>query len=93
MWDHGLELDVWCCHKKEGCEWRGKLGELEVHTNCKPSPKDQHSGCSFVAVECKHTSVGSGFSAATSLSTRVNSVRIILTAVNTAETTTLYTKM
>ena len=40
-----------------------------------------------------NTSVGSGFSVATSLSTRVNSVRIVLTAVNTAKTTTLHTRM
>ena len=25
--------EVWCSHKKDGCKWRGKLGEYEQHLN------------------------------------------------------------
>ena len=48
------ELEVWCTSKKDGCEWRGKLGEYEQHLNLNPSPENQLSGCQFVEVECKH---------------------------------------
>ena len=57
--DYGLErylmsCDVWCSKKKDGCEWRGKLGEFEQHLNRNPSPDNQLDGCQFVEVECKH---------------------------------------
>ena len=57
--DYGLEryiksCDVWCSKKKDGCEWRGKLGEFEKHLNRNPSPENQLNGCQFVEVECKH---------------------------------------
>ena len=57
--DYGLErylmsCDVWCSKKKDGCEWRGKLGEFEQHLNRNPSPENQWNGCQFVEVECKH---------------------------------------
>ena len=58
---HGSERylkaqEVWCWYKKEkdGCEWRGKLGEYEQHLNRNPSPENQLTGCQFVEVECKH---------------------------------------
>ena len=59
MRDHSFErslkeLEVWCSHKKEGCEWRGKLGELEKHLNQDPSPENKQNGCNFKAVECVH---------------------------------------
>ena len=61
MRDLGLErslkeLEVWCSHKKDGCEWRGKLGKLEEHVNREMSPRSQliMNGCGFVAVECTH---------------------------------------
>ena len=59
MRDYGLErylksCDVWCSKKKDGCEWRGKLGEFEQHLNRNPSPGNQLDGCQFVEVECKH---------------------------------------
>ena len=59
MRDHGFErslkeLEVWCSHKKEGCEWRGKLGKLEEHLNQDPSPENKQNGCKFKAVECVH---------------------------------------
>ena len=57
--DYGLERylkaqEVWCSHKKDGCGWRGKLGEYEQHLNSNPSPENQLTGCQFVAVECEH---------------------------------------
>ena len=59
MRDYGLErylksCDVWCSKKKDGCEWRGKLGGFEQHLNRNPSPDNQLNGCQFVEVECKH---------------------------------------
>ena len=48
------ELEVWCSHKKEGCEWRGRLGKLEEHLNQEPSPESQLNGCEFVVVECMY---------------------------------------
>ena len=58
---HGSERylkaqEVWCFYKKEkdGCEWRGKLGEYEQHLNLNPSPQNQLTGCQFVEVECEH---------------------------------------
>ena len=57
MRDRGLEgslkdLEVWCSYRKEGCEWKGKLGKLEEHLNQDPSSENQLNGCQFVAVEC-----------------------------------------
>ena len=46
------ESQVWCSHKKDGCEWKGKLGDLELHLNQSPSPENRLNGCQFVAVEC-----------------------------------------
>ena len=59
MRDYGLERflkeqEVWCSHKKDGCEWRGKLGEYEQHLNEDPSPENQLTGCQFVEVGCVH---------------------------------------
>ena len=39
---------------KNGCDWRGKLGEFEEHLNRNPSPENQLDGCQFVGVECKY---------------------------------------
>ena len=59
MRDYGLERflkeqEVWCSHKKDGCEWRGKLGKYEQHLNEDPSPENQLTGCQFVEVGCVH---------------------------------------
>ena len=59
MRDYGLERflkerEVWCSHNKDGCEWRGKLGEYEQHLNEDPSPENQLTGCQFVEVGCVH---------------------------------------
>ena len=59
MRDYGLErymkeFEVRCSHVKDGCDWRGKLGEFEQHLNRNPSPENQLDGCQFVGVECKY---------------------------------------
>ena len=43
-----------CAFKKNGCDWRGKLGGYEQHLNQNPSPENQLTGCQFVEVECEH---------------------------------------
>ena len=48
------DLEVWCSYRKEGCEWKGKLGKLEEHLNRDLSSENQLNGCQFVAVECTH---------------------------------------
>ena len=57
--ERGLERflqgsEVWCAHKKEGCEWKGKLGKLQEHQDPCTSPASQLNGCKFVAVECMY---------------------------------------
>ena len=59
MQERGLERflkesQVWCSYKKDGCEWKGKLGELELHLNQNSSPENRLNGCQFVEVECTH---------------------------------------
>ena len=63
MRDYGLErymkeFEVRCSHVKDGCGWRGKLGEFEQHLNRNPSPENQLDGCQFVGVECKYVCGG-----------------------------------
>ena len=36
------QLDVFCTHSKDGCKWKGELGQLEHHLN-----KVIHSGKPF----------------------------------------------
>ena len=48
------DLEVWCSYRKEGCEWKGKLGKLEEHLNRDTSSENRLNGCQFVAVECTH---------------------------------------
>ena len=57
--DRGLErsmkeLEVRCSYKKEGCEWVGKLGELELHLNLGPDPENQPQECQFVEIGCQY---------------------------------------
>ena len=63
MRDYGLErymkeFEVRCSHVKDGCDWRGKLGEFEEHLNRNASPENQLDGCQFVGVECKYVCGG-----------------------------------
>lgn len=48
------ELHVYCSNSKVGCEWKGRLGQLEQHLNEDPEQEVQLVGCSYVEVECKH---------------------------------------
>ena len=57
--ERGLErflkdLDVWCTYRGDGCDWKGKLGSLELHLNINPSPESQLTGCQFVGVNCMY---------------------------------------
>ena len=57
--DRGLErslkdLEARCTYKKEGCEWIGKLGDLDEHLNQDPFHENQLNGCQFVEVECTY---------------------------------------
>ena len=57
--DRGLErsmkeLEVRCTYKKDGCEWVGKLGELELHLNRGPDRENQRQECQFVGVGCQY---------------------------------------
>ena len=46
------ELQVYCCHKEDGCEWVGELGSLPHHLNLKPEEGDRLIGCQLVAIQC-----------------------------------------
>ena len=46
------DLDVWCTYRGDGCDWKGKLGSLELHLNINPSSEIQLTGCQFVEVKC-----------------------------------------
>ena len=52
------DMDVFCSFKTEGCEWTGKLKELENHLNRLYSIENQLSGCQFVEVECMYHQCG-----------------------------------
>ena len=43
---------VVCSHRKEGCEWRGELGQFDKHLNLKPPPEKQIEGCQFAVIRC-----------------------------------------
>ena len=45
------DLEVLCSYRKEGCEWRGKLGKPDEHLNQIPGSENQQNGMS---VECMH---------------------------------------
>ena len=57
----GLEISlhrfqVYCSHKQEGCEWKGKLGQLDDHLNLSPQPDKQLEGCEYSEIECIYCS-------------------------------------
>ena len=43
---------VRCSHQKDGCEWTGELGQLDVHLNKDPPPEKQLEGCQFAKIDC-----------------------------------------
>lgn len=48
------EFKVYCSHKKEGCDWVGELGQLDLHLNLSPTLSKQEEGCRLAEVECTH---------------------------------------
>ena len=42
---------VRCSHQKDGCEWTGELGQLDVHLNKDPPPEKQLDGCQFTEID------------------------------------------
>ena len=45
---------VSCSQREAGCEWVGKLGELDEHLNLQPLPGKLLVGCQFTEIECSH---------------------------------------
>ena len=43
---------VYCTHQKDGCEWKGELGQLDAHLNKNPEPEKQFDGCQLAKVIC-----------------------------------------
>ena len=43
---------VRCSHQKDGCEWTGELGQLDVHLNKDPPPEKQLTGCQLIKIDC-----------------------------------------
>ena len=41
-----------CSHQKDGCEWTGEVGQLDVHLNKDPPPEKQLDGCQFADIKC-----------------------------------------
>ena len=45
-------LQVRCSHQKDGCEWTGELGQLDMHLNADSPPEKQLNGCQFAEIDC-----------------------------------------
>ena len=49
------DLQVYCAHKDEGCEWVGRLTNVAEHLNVNPLlERKRLSGCQLTSLECKH---------------------------------------
>ena len=46
------QLEVYCTHKKDGCDWVGTLERLDEHLNCDAEGDDLAKGCGFVQLKC-----------------------------------------
>lgn len=46
------QLNVYCTHRKEGCEWVGPLGQLDEHLNSDAGTDNLTNGCGFVPLKC-----------------------------------------
>ena len=51
---------VRCSHQKDGCEWTGELGQLDVHLNNDPPSEKQLDGCPVTTISCEFAHVGCG---------------------------------
>ena len=47
-------LQVRCTHTKEGCEWVGELGQLDLHLNSDPEMGKRLIGCQFAEIKCSY---------------------------------------
>lgn len=50
------QLDVYCAHRKDGCDWTGPLGRLDDHLKCSSNTDSLGSlteGCGFVLLVCR----------------------------------------
>lgn len=50
------ELEVYCSHKQEGCEWTGPLGQLDDHLNLSAQPDKLLEGCIYSEIKCNYCS-------------------------------------
>ena len=50
------QLHVYCTHRKDGCKWKGELGQLEQHLNKNFAPDEESVGCPFATIKCIHCS-------------------------------------
>ena len=49
------DLQVYCSHKENGCEWVGQMRDLPQHLNVEPvSEGDRLLGCPLVCIKCTH---------------------------------------
>ena len=49
------DLQVYCAHKDEGCEWVGRLANVAQHLNVNPLlERKRLSGCQLTSLDCKH---------------------------------------
>ena len=48
------EFKVYCTHKKEGCDWVGELGQLDLHLNLNPTTSKLLEGCLQTKVKCTY---------------------------------------
>ncbi len=55
------QFEVYCPHRKIGCEWRGKLEILDTHLNVNPKLDKQLEGCAFAEVQCFNDGCGQYF--------------------------------
>lgn len=46
------QLDVYCTHRKEGCDWVGSLGQLDEHLNSDIGMNNLTNGCEYFPVKC-----------------------------------------
>jgi len=46
------QLDVYCIHRKDGCDWKGELGEVDKHLNENPSERNLGLGCQYADISC-----------------------------------------
>ena len=47
------QLRCHCSNRREGCEWKGELQELNDHLNENPTNENQLNGCDFTPVHCR----------------------------------------